>query len=73
MRRKGICFVCGCSDVEACRPNGFDWANVKQTLCSECAPLTRLERAHRRRLALDVLQNRLADLQKRIAVLESED
>ncbi len=72
MKRKGICFVCGCTEREACRPNGCTWANLKQTICSECAPLSLAERAVRRSFELERLQERKADLEKRIAVLTTE-
>ncbi len=36
-----ICRVCGCSEFQAC-PSGRYWIDEEHTLCSECAPGTRL-------------------------------
>jgi hypothetical protein len=46
MKRKGICFVCGCAFDDPCI-EGCAWANVKQTLCTVCAPLSPAERRER--------------------------
>lgn len=33
---EGACFYCGCTDSSPC-PGGCSWANIKHTLCSQCA------------------------------------
>lgn len=67
MKRKGICFVCG-------------WANVKQTLCTACAPLKEKERDQKRAERLGELKMQhevgtdiVRSLQQRIDVLNSHD
>lgn len=32
----GQCFVCSCTDLEAC-PGGCSWSNKDRTICSSCA------------------------------------
>lgn len=34
-KRNGVCFVCGCSEFDACA-DGCAWANAEQTLCTAC-------------------------------------
>ena len=58
MKRKGICFVCACTQEDGC-PEGCSWANLKQTLCTSCEPLSAIERMQKRDRALDDLANRL--------------
>jgi hypothetical protein len=64
MKRKGICFVCGCTQEEGCN-EGCDWANVKRTLCTACAPLTEQQRKQKRAESLNELVTRheLAELE----------
>ena len=78
MKRKGICFVCGCTHDDAC-PEGCGWANVKQTLCTACVPLDAKQRRQKRALALGELTMRWETLSdeanfifERMEVLESE-
>lgn len=61
MKRKGICSVCACIAEEACR-GGCGWANVKQTLCTACAPLAPAERQERTQEALEDLVERQEQL-----------
>lgn len=37
----GKCRWCGCSEFDPC-PAGCGWANVRQTLCTECVELDKL-------------------------------
>lgn len=71
MKRKGICFVCGCTQEDAC-DEGCGWANIKQTLCTACAPLDESERRKKRAENLtelatrrDMVRDELAALQER--------
>ena len=59
MKRKGICSVCGCTDEDGC-DEGCGWANVKQTLCTACEPLSTAERLRKRDEALAELTMRYA-------------
>ena len=83
MKRKGICFVCGCTDDAACmddeRGEPCSWANLKQTLCTHCEPLNDKDRRKRRAEALaelvkthELVVLECRELQKRISVLQSE-
>jgi hypothetical protein len=85
MKRKGICMVCGCTHEDPC-DEGCGWANVKQTLCDACEPLTDKARERKRRLSLidlaaqegmvaeelAAVRERMKAVQERIAVLDSE-
>lgn len=82
MRRKGICMVCGCTELDAC-PDGCGWANLKKTLCTSCEPLSGLERETKKQIAMQDLAIKLeilledfadnrAELELRLAVLQPE-
>jgi hypothetical protein len=49
---RGRCRWCRCTEFEPCA-NGCGWANLAQTLCSECVPIDRAmtTRSGRRELA----------------------
>jgi hypothetical protein len=41
-RERGVCRMCGCSHFDPC-PEGCGWADVQETLCTECAPIAKAE------------------------------
>lgn len=78
MKRKGICFVCGCTQEDGC-DEGCGWANVKQTLCTACAPLNQAQRHEKRKQAAieldmrrEVMEQELAAVRRRLDVLRDE-
>jgi len=75
MKRKGICSICGCTHESPC-DEGCGWANVKQTLCTACEPLSPAERDRRTKEAktelcveLGMAQEGLRSLIERMQVL----
>jgi hypothetical protein len=78
MKRKGICYVCGCTEFDAC-DEGCGWANLKKTLCTACVALSPAERLAKKADAVSELSQRYdqareeeLDLERRLAVLQSE-
>jgi hypothetical protein len=67
MKRKGICYVCGCTHDDPC-PEGCGWANAKQTLCTACEPLSTEERESKRKDSLEQLR-----MGSETAIAEAED
>jgi hypothetical protein len=79
--KKGICMVCGCTEQEGSGPNSAfaicSWANIKQTLCTACAPLNPPARREKQKRSLERLVKRYQtltdealDLKARIGVLD---
>ena len=78
MKKKGICFVCGCTFEDPClNSNGATcgWANVGKpicTICTVCEPLNENERKKRRTAGINRLTAIKADVILRLEVLRSE-
>lgn len=61
MSTKGVCAICGCSDLDACDV-GCAWVNKEHTLCSACIELVELIATHLHRMPPPA-QSTLAALQ----------
>lgn len=81
MKKKGICYVCGCTADEGCIEVGgaCTWTDEEQTLCSTCEPLSESKRKKRRaeklremRAWVKSILDDVDEILERVGVLQAE-